>query len=394
MEGIAEFSIARLPKIVFGEGALKSVPGRARSFGARALVVTGASSFRASPHWRQLTGGLNSEGMSFECLAVGGEPSPELIDKAVAEFKSADIQVVVGVGGGSALDAAKAVAGLLKTGNPVIDHLEGVGRNVPYEGPAVPFIAVPTTAGTGSEATKNAVISRHGPDGFKKSFRDEALIARIAVVDPRLLESCPRGVLAANGMDAFTQLLESLVSIKSNPISEALAWSGLEAFCGGFFAAWEGRSEKARAGRSRLAYASLMSGVVLAQTGLGAVHGLAPPLGSLFPIAHGAACAAVLAEATEVNIRALKKRLPDSPALDNYARVGRLVSGVRGDAHRNLVDTLRAWTEKLALPRLGEFGVGEADVARIVAGCRGSSMKTNPVELTDSEVAEIVRRRL
>ncbi len=399
MQPIPPFAIARLPRIVFGAGTVASVPAEARGFGGRALIVTGARSFRASPHWQRLLDGLAARGVAWFDLSVEGEPSPELVDRAVAEFSESAIDVVIGIGGGSALDAAKAIAGMLPHGYSVVEHLEGLGIERPYKGPAVPLIAVPTTAGTGSEATKNAVLSRQGRDGFKKSFRDEALVARIAVVDPELLAGCPREVIAANGMDAFTQLLESLVSIRANPLTDALAWSGLEAFREGFFTAWEGgEGPRAAAARSRLAYASLVSGICLAQTGLGSVHGLASPLGAFFPIPHGVCCGTLVAEATAVNLRALRRRDPDSPALEKYARVAALVGGhwpvERPSAPASLVETLRAWTERLALPGLGGFGVGEADVARVVAESRGSSMKTNPIVLEDGEIAEIVSRRL
>jgi alcohol dehydrogenase len=298
---------------------------------------------------------------------------------------------VLGIGGGSVLDAAKAIAGLLPHQTRVLDHLEGVGRGIPYAGPATPFIAVPTTAGTGSEATKNAVLSLRGEGGYKKSFRHEALVARVAIVDPDLLDSCPQALMAAQGMDAFTQLLESYVSIRSNPMTEALAWSGMEAFRDGLFSALDGDP----AGRARIAYGSLQSGICLAQTGLGSVHGLASPLGAFFPIPHGVVCGTLLAEATHVNIRALRERAPDTPALAKYARVGVMLSGAApGEALDALVDTLRGWTRRLELARIGAYGMSEADIPRVVASCRGGSMQTNPLVLSDEELAGLLRSRL
>ena len=397
MNPIQPFGIARLPRIAFGAGTVGTVPAEARNYGERALIVTGARSFRATANWQKLLDGLAAEGVAWYDLCVEGEPTPELVDHAVAEFSESDVKVVIGIGGGSALDAAKAIAGLLPHGRSVMEHLEGVGPERPYHGPSVPLIAVPTTAGTGSEATKNAVLSRQGEDGFKKSFRDEALIANLAVVDPELLASCPQAVIAANGMDAFTQLLESYVSIKANPMTEALAWSGLEAFSAGFFDTWEGEGD-AESGRSLMAYASLMSGICLAQTGLGSVHGLASPLGAYFPIPHGLCCGTLVAEATDVNIGALSERNPENPALGKYARVGWLLAGGEGvdpdDGLETLVRRLREWTERLALARLGDYGMEPGHMAKVVAGSRGSSMKTNPIVLTDDEVAEVVSRRL
>jgi len=377
---IAPFSIARLPRIVFGVGVVKQLPDLVAAYGSRLLLVTGTRSFRASPQAAPLLAGLAAQGCTIDTVEITGEPSPEMVDDAVRSFGGRAIDVVVGIGGGSALDAAKAIAGLLRPGTSVMDHLEGVGPEAPYRGPTTPFIAVPTTAGTGSEATKNAVLSRHGPDGFKKSFRDEALVAAVAVVDPDLLAGCPPELIAANGMDALTQLLESFVSSRANPLTDALALSGLAA------------------ARARMAYGSLLSGVCLAQTGLGAVHGLASPLGAFFPIPHGVVCGTLMAAATRVNIAALEARAPQSPALAKYAAVGRLLSDrdsrdVRDDRAR-LVDLLEAWTERLALPRLSALGVAAADVPRIVAASRGSSMKTNPVVLTDDEIAGLLAARL
>lgn len=398
LKTIPSFSIARLPRIVFGAGSFGSLPGEMGAFGSRALVVTGARSFAASPSWGALGRTLAEHGIAWQHVAVEGEPSPDLVDDAVAAYGRSGIDVVVGIGGGSALDAAKAIAGMLRHAHSVVEHLEGLGVERPYAGPAVPFIAVPTTAGTGSEATKNAVLSRRGPGGFKKSFRDEALVARVAIVDPELLAGCPSGVIAANGMDAFTQLLESFVSIKANPLTDALAWSGMSAFRDGFFAAWRGEEPDAAAGRASVAYASLTSGICLAQTGLGSVHGLASPLGAFFPIPHGLCCGTLVAAATAINIEALRARDPGSVALEKYARVGGLLSGqthaAREEKLAALMETLEQWTAELALPRLSAFAMGAGDVARVVGESRGSSMKTNPIVLTDAEIESVVRARL
>lgn len=396
---VGGFSISRLPRIVFGPGRLKELADIVAGYGTHALLVTGNKSLRASNSWPLITDGLRAAGVAFESMAVEGEPSPSLVDNAVAEFRQKGIDVVVGIGGGSALDAAKAIAGLLKPGNSVLDHLEGVGRDIPYKGPATPFIAVPTTAGTGSEATKNAVLSVQGENGYKKSFRDDKLVAQVALVDPELLATCPPEVIAANGMDAFTQLLESYVSINANLYTDALARSGTEAVRDGFFAAYAGGdSEAARRGRAAMAYGSLLSGITLAQAGLGSVHGLASPLGAFFPVPHGVACGTLVATATEMNIRVLRERAPQSPALAKYAEVGRLLSRQPvlsdTDAHQQLVAVLHDWTERLALKRLGTYGVHERHVQKIVANARGSSMKTNPLVLTDTEIGEIVHARL
>jgi alcohol dehydrogenase len=394
---IPPFSISNLPRIIFGENSLDQVPDLLNSFGRRVLIVTGGKSFRDSVRWQRLLDALKRKGISWEDMVVDREPSPQLVDDAVQAFRHAGIEAVLGIGGGSVLDAAKAVAGLLPHGNSVMDHLEGVGPERPYQGPSLPFVAVPTTAGTGSEATKNAVLSVQGPDGFKKSFRHESLVAKYAVVDPDLLATCPPGLIAANGMDALTQLLESFVSARANPLTDALALSGLARVRDGLLAWYEG-GEGAAEGRAAMAYAALLSGITLAQAGLGAVHGLAAPLGAFFPIPHGVACGALVAEATRVNIDAMEQREPRNPALEKYARAGRLFRGkARMDdagARVALVQVLEEWTARLNMPSLGAYGVGEADLDRIVAHSRGNSMKTNPVVLDDGEVRRILQRCL
>jgi len=318
------------------------------------------------------------------------------VDGAVARFRPSRPEAVLGIGGGSVLDAAKAIAGLLPGGRSVMDHLEGAGRGEPYTGPSLPFVAVPTTAGTGTEATKNSVLSVRGEGGFKRSFRHDELVARWAVVDPLLLESCPKSLIAADGMDALTQLLEGYVSSRANPVTDALAESGLAAVRDGLLP-WHEESGDPREARSQMAYAALLSGVVLAQAGLGSVHGVASPLGALFPVPHGVVCGTLVAAAVEVNVEAMRSRDPRNPALGKYARARAILAGPASsakDGAEALVDLLAGWTERLALPRLGDFGVREAGLSRIVADSRGGSMKTNPIALSDDEVAEVVRRRL
>lgn len=394
---IPAFFISGLPKIIFGVGSLSQVPSLLRQCGKRVLIVSGGRSFRASLHWQGLVDALKGQGLSWEDMVVREEPSPQLVDQAVRVYRNAGIQVVLGIGGGSVLDAAKTIAGLLPMGNSVMDHLEGVGPELPYQGPSLPFIAVPTTAGTGSEATKNAVLSVHGPDGFKKSFRHDLLVAKYAVLDPVLLASCPPDLIAANGMDALTQLLESLVSTRANPLTDALALSGLGYVRDGLLDWYEGGA-KASDGRAGMAYAALLSGITLAQAGLGSVHGLAAPLGAFFPIPHGVACGATVAAATRINIHALEEREANSPALEKYARIGRLFGGKAhsddAEAREFLVNTLNEWTVRLQMPGLRDYGIRESDLDKIVSNSRGSSMKTNPVVLTDGEVREVLLHSL
>lgn len=391
------FSIARLPRIEYGSSTFNRTAQITSRFGKRALLVTGARSFTESEYWQQLLDQFVSNGISYEHVRVETEPSPQRVDKIVSEYATANIDVVVGIGGGSAMDAAKAIAGLLKVNQSVMDFLEGVGPELEYKGPTTPFIAVPTTAGTGSEATKNAVLSQLGKTGFKKSFRDEKLVAEVAIVDPDLLSTCPQAVIAANGMDALTQLIESYVSSKANIFNDALAISGLQAVRDGLLPLYQSAGSDAEA-RQRMAYASLISGVNLAQTGLGSVHGLASPLGAFYPIPHGVVCGTLVSTATQINVTSMLQREPDNPALERYARVSEILFArhlkSRDEALQQLTDLLEDWTQELQLERLSNYGVTASDLDRIVANSRGGSMRTNPIVLTDEEIKSILVQRL
>lgn len=394
---ISGFSIARLPRIEFGIGAFKTIPDIIARFGSRILLVTGAHSLSQTHHWPFLLDQLAQRSMYWQHCTIAEEPSPVLIDQLVQTHADQMFDVVVGIGGGSALDAAKAIAGLLKVQRSVMDYLEGIGPELPYEGPAVPFIAVPTTAGTGSEATKNAVLSTQGEHGFKKSFRHDKLVAEYAIVDPDLLASCPPHVIAANGMDALTQLLESYVSLKSNAFTDALAISGLQAVRHALIPLYR-QTGTLDEHRKNMAYAALLSGITLAQVGLGSVHGLASPLGAFYPIPHGVVCGTLVASATQVNIHSMLARQPDNLALAKYAQVAEVLCqqsfSTSAAAFAALTDLLTQWTDELALPRLSNYGLNEAGLDHVIAHCRGSSMKTNPIVLTDEELKHILLERL
>lgn len=390
------FSIARLPRIEFGCGLIARLPALAARYGKTALLITGAASLKRSPAWPVIESGLQAAGLTWHSESISGEPSPQTVDDCAQRHRNRAIDVVIGIGGGSVLDAAKAIAGLLRVNKPVMDFLEGVGPELPYQGPATPFIAVPTTAGTGSEATKNAVLSVPGKDGFKKSFRDERLVPEYALLDPDLLATCPAPLIAADGMDALTQLLESYLSLKANPVTDALALSGLEAARDSLLPWYETRGDQNQA-RSAMAYAALLSGICLAQTGLGSVHGLASPLGAFFPIPHGVVCGTLVGAATRINIDALLLRDADNPALGKYARVAELLCqrsfSTREQAWEALLGLLDDWTRRLDLPTLERYGIQASDFNRVVAHSRGSSMTTNPIVLTDDEICSILRQR-
>jgi len=389
------FSFASTPHIHFGAGRRTELTDILSEFGKRILLVTGGHSFDASSLCQELRCDLLVD-FDIRRIRVDGEPSPGLVDETVVEYRDFLPDCVLAVGGGSTVDAAKAIAGLLPLGRSVMEYLEGVGKGKPYHGPSTPFVAVPTTAGTGGETSKNAVLSVQGDGGFKKSFRHEKLVARHVILDPELTLSCPPDVTAACGMDAMTQLLESYVSSNASPITDALALSGLDMVRDCLVRAVEqGDDLEARAG---MLYASSISGLTLANAGLGSVHGLASPLGAFFPVPHGVICGTLIFEASGLNIEVMQSRQPENPALTKYADAGRLMTKQTDlndhDARSALIELLGEWTAHLHMPRLSEYGIGQKDVARVVAGSRGNSMKTNPVELSDEEIAVLIRSRL
>ncbi|MDQ6971503.1 MAG: iron-containing alcohol dehydrogenase [Mariprofundaceae bacterium] len=396
---LTAFDFAASPHIHFGSGKRDTLKDLASSFshedGGRILLVTGGDSFDASPLCRKLETELAAE-FQLRRLRVEEEPSPSLIDAAVAEHRHFDPACVIAIGGGSAVDAGKAIAGLLLLGHSVMEYLEGVGKGLAYRGPSAPFIAVPTTAGTGGETSKNAVLSVIGEGGFKKSFRHEMLVARHIILDPELTLTCPAELTAACGMDAFTQLLESYVSSQANAMTDALALSAMRIVRDCLPRVVADADDLTA--RSGMLYASSMSGLTLANAGLGSVHGLASPLGAFFPIPHGVVCGTLLHVATDVNIRAMQDREPENPSLARYAQAGRLLSKDDGLSQSAALDALLAlleeWTTLFRMPLLGVYGVGHEDVPRIVASSRGNSMQTNPIVLSDEEIAGLISHRL
>lgn len=391
------FSLSRLPAIEFGSGSTEKLPVLLRNYGQNILLVRGSERIEQTPKWQALLQTLKQEGYRLNIVGITQEPSPELIDDLCVQCRRYAVDVVLGIGGGSVLDAAKAIAGLLALNNSVMDFLEGVGPELEYPGPSIPFVAVPTTAGTGSEATKNAVLSRQGPDGFKKSFRHEKLLAQLTVLDPQWLSSCPPALIAANGMDALTQLIESYVSLKANHFTDMLAESGIRMVKRSLMR-WYQHGESAQSEQADMAYAALLSGITLAQVGLGSVHGLASPLGAYYPIAHGEVCGCLLAAATELNIEVMQAREPDNIALQKYKRVAEFICGRHfreaDEAYALLLRRLQQWRTDMEIPSLSRLGVPEQDFDKIVANSRGSSMKTNPVVLRDEEIMTLLQRCL
>lgn len=389
-EPIPVFSLLRLPALHFGAGSFSFLPKLASGFGRNPMIVTGSRSLEASGRFEQLFSGLRQSVSGYLHTRVQGEPSPELIDAAVESGRKAGTDSVITIGGGSVIDAGKAISAMLLQRYPVERFIEGRPGFLEHDGRKVPFLAVPTTSGTGSEATNNAVISRVGADGFKRSLRHPAFVPDVAIVDPELICRAPRHLTAASGMDAFTQLLEAWVSPFASPYTESLAFSGMEYFSRSFLnACSDGAGDPAV--RGDIAYAAFLSGVVLASAGLGIVHGFASSIGGAFDIPHGVLCARLLSEATRENILQLQLSGSGSKALRKYAAAGRLLTG-RADAGteegcRLLVQELEVWQCRLEIPRLGAYGIAPGDVDRLAGATRS---KSNPVELGPESLKKIL----
>jgi alcohol dehydrogenase class IV len=391
---MTSFTFARMPHIEFGAGKTARLPEIAGRFGRTVLLVTGRESLKESGRWEALTAALEKKSVRYFHLPVSGEPSPALVDEAVSAYKDRDIGAVAAIGGGSVVDAGKAVSAMLLQDGPVTRYLEGVGTGEVHDGRKVPFVAVPTTAGTGSEATKNAVLSRVGAAGFKKSLRHDNFVPDVALVDPALMLSCPPDITAACGMDALTQLLESYVSSNANPMTDALALSGLALAAKNLMPACSAGASDVNV-RGGMAYASLMSGITLASAGLGVIHGLAAVIGGYFEIPHGVVCGTLLAQATKITIEALQAASPDHRALKKYAKAGFLLSGQAGEnteaGCEALIRILHEWTETLELPLLSDFGMKASDAARVAAG---AGNKNNPAALPPDQIEALLRSRI
>ncbi len=359
------FELAAPARIVFGAGSTARLGGLAAELGTRALVVTGRSRARAATATSRLT----EAGMAVTVFTVAGEPTIDTARAGVAAGRAAGADVVVGFGGGSALDAAKAIAVLLANPGDPIDYLEVVGRGQPLARGPLPCIAVPTTAGTGSEVTRNAVLA--SPEHrVKASLRSPLMLPRLAIVDPDLLEHLPAEVIASSGLDALSQLIEPFVSLRANPFTDALAREGIRRSLAALPAAY--RAARAGAGvapadREALAVASLFGGLCLANAGLGAVHGFAAPVGGMFDAPHGAVCAALLVPVLETNLAALRERAPGGPALARYAELGALLCGRAGGGIEEGIQRVADLVTSLEVPRLGRHGMTEADLEPLVA---------------------------
>ncbi|MFN3407557.1 MAG: iron-containing alcohol dehydrogenase [Limisphaerales bacterium] len=379
------WEFATAARVLFGPGVRREIGPLAREFGRRALVVTGARPDRAA----ELLALLRAAGLEADVFPVSGEPTVATAETGVARARERACELVIACGGGSALDAGKAIAALLTNPGPVTDYLEVVGRGQPLGAPPVPFIAIPTTAGTGAEVTRNAVLAV--PERrVKVSLRSPLMLPRLALVDPELTLALPPNVTAATGLDALTQLIEPYVSCRANPMTDALCAAGIPLVARALPRAFANGHDLAA--RTDMAQASLWSGMALANAGLGAVHGLAGPIGGRFTAPHGAVCAALLPHVFAVNWRAVRERGANPPLSARFAAIARWLTGQESaepeDAGRWLGERVR----EFGIPPLRHYGIAEGDFDELITqSAAASSMKGNPVPLTPGEVRGILR---
>ncbi|MBL7017269.1 MAG: iron-containing alcohol dehydrogenase [Kiritimatiellales bacterium] len=374
------FEFATAGKIVFGCGTLAQAAPAAAAFGCRALVVIGRSPNRAAP----LLDSLKKEGIACETFAVPGEPTVAMAQQAAA--LSAD--VVIGFGGGSVIDLAKAAAALMTNPGDPLDYLEVIGKGLPLKNRPAPCIAIPTTAGTGAEVTKNAVLA--SPEHkVKVSMRHPLMIPDLAIVDPECTLSMPPAVTASTGLDALTQLLEAFISKKANPMTDGFCREGLPCAVRSLRRVFENGDDLAA--REEMAKASLFGGLALANAGLGAVHGFAGPLGGMFNAPHGMVCAALLPHVMKANFAILEKA-DNFQCLEKLNEFSRMTGGTTAE---DGVEWLAVLCRDLQVPPLSSLGVTEADFPAIIEKSKNaSSMKGNPVELADAELTQILSAAL
>lgn len=378
-----EFSTSR--RIVFGRGTLTEL-SRAQEFDGieRVLLVHGAGGVDST----EVKGMLDSRKIQWAEFSIDGEPTIPDIHLGLKMSREHQSEIVIGLGGGSVIDAAKAIAALSVNPGDSMDYLEVVGAGKPLQYPALGVVAIPTTAGTGSEVTRNAVIGV--PDeAIKVSLRHHSMLPRLALVDPDLTLSVPPHVTASTGMDAMTQVLEPFVCNRANPITDGYCRIGMTKVGEALKAAYQDGSD--HEARGKMSLVSLMGGLALANAGLGAVHGFAGPMGGRFKVPHGVLCARLLPAVVKVNVQALRNREPESLALGRYQEAARLLLGKDGAGIGDLVLWLEEYCRSLDIPRLGALGMSRVDASEIIdQAAAASSMKANPIRLTHEEFTEIL----
>ncbi|MCC7449182.1 MAG: iron-containing alcohol dehydrogenase [Anaerolineae bacterium] len=386
------FEFATANRIIFGANTIHQIPGIVASYGQRVLLVTAGQSTETQAD--QIEQQLKEKMIAVTRFSVTGEPDVETVETGVQAAQAANCDVIIALGGGSVIDAGKAIAGLLTNGGGVLDYVEVVGRGQTIKQPAAPMIAIPTTAGTGAEVTRNAVIAVNEKQ-VKVSMRSPYLLPRVAVVDPTMTYTMPPDVTASTGLDALTQLIEPLTSSRRNPLVDGIATEGLKRAARSVKTAYQTGDPAAR---DDMAFASLCGGLALANAGLGAAHGFASVIGGRYPIPHGVCCATLLPYVVEANIQAILARDPQSDVLERYRKVARYVAPGEYPTlfdFRQLIEALKGLCKALNIPPLAAFGVTAEAIPDLVAQSQqASSMKANPIVLTAEELTHILQAAL
>jgi alcohol dehydrogenase class IV len=383
-----KFEFATATRIIFGAGTLQQIGPLAAELGKRALLIGGSTPTRLTP-LREL---LQAQGITTTTLSVPGEPTVDLVLEGVQQARAAACDLVIGMGGGSVIDTGKAIAALLTNPGEPLDYLEVVGRGQALPHPSAPYIAIPTTAGTGAEVTRNAVLG--APEHrVKVSMRSPSMLPTLALIDPELTYGLPPDVTASTGLDALTQCMEPYVSNKANPLTDALCREGMQRAARSLRRAFHQGTDPAA--RADMAVASLCGGLALANAKLGAVHGFAGPLGGMFPVPHGVVCARLLPPVMATNVRALQERAPDSPMLARYDEIAQIVTGDPTARAAAGVAWVADLGNDLNVPPLSSFGLTAADIPEVVPKAqRASSMQGNPLVLTPEELTQILEQAL
>ena len=381
-----DFEFTTSSKIIFKSGAIEQIGGIAKSLGNKALIITGGGSVDIKP----IVNELCKNKIDFEIFKLINEPDINTVNNGIDVGRSTKCDLVIGIGGGSVIDTGKAISAMMNNPGQLFEYLEIVGFGRKIKNIAIPYIAVPTTSGTGSEVTKNSVI-KIPEHNVKVSLRSELIIPSIALIDPMLTLSMPPKITAITGMDALTQVIEPFVSKRSNQFVDEISKSGIKHGSNAIIKAYENGSDIEA--RTNMSYMSLMGGISLANAGLGAVHGFAGPIGGMFDIPHGMICAALLPHVIEVNIMAMNKRDQENIALIKYDSISKII--LRND--KGTVKDLNIWMNDLLrtfwIPTLSEIGLNKNDLPNIVNKSKNSSsMKSNPIKLEDHELMEILER--
>jgi alcohol dehydrogenase class IV len=382
------FEFATAQRIIFGAGTLAELPQLIQGLGKKAALVTGSNAERVGPIFQT----LKNAGVEPAAFSIKGEPTTERIAKLSVGARDLGCDFVVAFGGGSVIDAGKAIAALLTNKQPLMDYLEVIGEGLPLTEDPAPCIAIPTTAGTGAEVTRNSVLLSE-EHKVKVSMRHPKMLPTVALVDPELTLSMPPEITASTGLDAFIQLMEAFVSKKANPLTDAICREGLKCVARSMYRAYLHPDDLDA--RTDMAFASLSGGLALANAGLGAVHGFAGPIGGMFNAPHGMVCACLAAATAEKNHDAIKARDPGNPALPKFEEVAKLILQDKTGTIEEGLERLKAISMQMFVPGLAEYGIKASDFPEIVSKAKNaSSMKGNPILLTDEELHAILAESL